>query len=134
MAIGKSGDAATFAIAIDIFIAWCRLSRIAALVTVANTFEAWRSEIVNYAVSGGASNGVAESLNHLLKNQKRQAHGYATWEGFRARCSGLSVRSSTPTPARSFPYDHCNEAREPVEFNLNSRRAPFWTSFPGRCP
>jgi len=85
MAIGKSGDTASFAIAIDIFIASCRLSKIAAFITVAKTFEAWREEIVNYAVCGGASNGIAESLNHLLKNQKRQAHGYATWEGFRGQ-------------------------------------------------
>ncbi len=85
MAIGKSGDVANFAIAVDVFISWCRFSKIAPFVTVANTFEAWRGEIVNYATSGGASNGIAESLNHLLKNQKRQAHGYATWEGFRGQ-------------------------------------------------
>jgi hypothetical protein len=31
------------------------------------------------------SNGFAEALNHLVKNQKRQAHGYATWYGFRGQ-------------------------------------------------
>jgi hypothetical protein len=34
---------------------------------------------------GGVSNGFAESLNHLLKNQKRPAHGYRTWVGFRGQ-------------------------------------------------
>jgi hypothetical protein len=55
MAIGKSGDAATFEVALDLFIAWCRLSGILAFVTVANTFSNWRAEILNYARSGGAS-------------------------------------------------------------------------------
>jgi len=85
MAIGKSGDATTFAAAVELFIALCHGSRIPAFVTLAKTLEGWREEIVNYAVSSGASNGFAESLNHLLKNQKRQAHGYRTWAGFRGQ-------------------------------------------------
>lgn len=85
MAIGRSGDIANFALALDLFIAWCRQSRILAFVTVAKTFTNWREEILNYARSGGASNGVAESLNLQLKNQKRQAQGYATWQGFRGQ-------------------------------------------------
>jgi transposase len=85
MAIGKTGDAATFAAALKLFIALCVGSRIPAFVILAKTFQGWRQEISNYAVSAGASNGFAESLNHLLKNQKRQAHGYRTWEGFRGQ-------------------------------------------------
>lgn len=85
MALGKAGDVESFALAIDIFVAWCRRSYLPAFVTLANTIDGWREEIVNYARSGGASNGFAEALNHLLKNQKRQAHGYRTWEGFRGQ-------------------------------------------------
>ena len=49
MAIGKRGDEENFAVAIDLFVTWCRESRIEAFVTLANTIEAWRKEILNYA-------------------------------------------------------------------------------------
>ncbi len=108
MAIGRSGDVANFSIALDLFIAFCRFSRIGAFVSVAGTFEAWRAEIVNYATSEGASNGVAESLNHLLKNQKRQAHGYPTWQGFRGQMLWAFGEAFNPdtgevVPLRSLP-------------------------------
>ena len=108
MAIGKSGDEENFALAIDLFVSWCFDSRIAAFVTLANTISSWREEILNYAESGGASNGFAEALNHLLKNQKRQAHGYRTWEGFRGQmlwAFGEVVDPNTGeiTPLRSLP-------------------------------
>jgi len=75
---------------------------------VANSFRSWRREIINYARTGGASNGFAEALNHLIKNQKRQAHGYPTWAGFRAQimwCFGEAVDPDTGEilPLRSLP-------------------------------
>ncbi|MFN2506148.1 MAG: transposase [Acidimicrobiales bacterium] len=85
MAIGKNGDVETFTAALELFDALCLGSGIEAFVTLAKTLRGWRAEIVNYAASGGASNGFAESLNHLIKNQKRQAHGYRTWAGFRGQ-------------------------------------------------
>jgi transposase len=85
MTIGKSGDEENFALATLMFVTWCRASGIKAFVTLANTIEARREEILNYAASGGASNGFAEALNHLLKTQKCQAHGYRTWEGLRGQ-------------------------------------------------
>jgi transposase len=85
MAIGKSGDAELFATCLAIFDTWCRASRLSAFITLANSLRSWRAEIVNYARTGGANNGFAEALNHLIKNQKRQAHGYATWQGFRGQ-------------------------------------------------
>jgi transposase len=85
MAIGKTGDVETFTAALELFDALCMGSGIDAFVTLAKTLRGWRTEIVNYAASVGASNGFAESLNHLIKNQKRQAHGYRTWAGFRGQ-------------------------------------------------
>jgi transposase len=85
MAIGRSGDVKLSTVALYLFIALCRWSRLPAFVTLAKTFSLWRAEIVNYARSGGASNGFAEAVNHLIKNQKRQAHGYRTWAGFRGQ-------------------------------------------------
>jgi transposase len=38
-----------------LFVTWCRESRIEAYVTLANTIEAWRKEILNYAASGPTS-------------------------------------------------------------------------------
>ncbi len=108
MAIGRAGDTATFAACMDLFDALCRSSGIEAFAAVAKTFREWRTEIVNYAASGGASNGFAESLNHLIKNQKRQAHGYRTWGGFRGQMLwtfGEAVDPATGEikPLRSVP-------------------------------
>lgn len=85
MAIAKTGDVETFTAALELFDALCLGSGIEAFVTLAKTLRGWGAEIVNYAASGGASNGFAEAMNHLIKNQKRQAHGYRTWAGFRGQ-------------------------------------------------
>lgn len=98
MAIGKAGDVESFAVCLAIFDTWCRSSKLEAFKTLANSLRSWREEIVNYARTGGASNGFAESLNHLIKNQKRQAHGYATWAGFKGQvlwCFGEVVDPDT---------------------------------------
>ncbi len=123
MAIWKRGDKENFALAIDMFVTWCRASGIEAFVALANTVEAWRAEILNYAASGGASNGFAEALNHLLKNQKRQEHGYRTWEGFRGQMLWAFGEAVDPDTAKLCLYDLFREAKEPGGFNLNSRRA-----------
>jgi transposase len=85
MAIAASGDVALTQLGLDIFDALCRGSRLKPLRSVANTFKRWRAEIIAYAATGGASNAFAEAINHLIKNQKRQAHGYPTWPGFRGQ-------------------------------------------------
>jgi len=85
MAIGRDGDVGTFIAALDLFDALCIGSGIEAFSKLAKTLRDWRGEIVNYAASGGASNGFAEARNHLIKNQNRQAHGYRTWAGFRGQ-------------------------------------------------
>jgi len=108
MAIGRDGDVETFTAALELFDALCIGSGIEAFAKLAKTLRDWRVEIVNYAVSGGASNGFAESLNHLIKNQKRQAHGYRTWAGFRGQilwAFGEAVDPDTGEikPLRSVP-------------------------------
>jgi transposase len=108
MAIGKSGDVVAFEAGLGIFDAWCRASKLAPFLTAANGFRSWRREIINYARTGGASNGFAEAMNHLIKNQKRQAHGYGSWFGFRAQmlwCFGevVDVESGEVRPLRSLP-------------------------------
>lgn len=85
MAIGRSGDVSVFEVCLEIFDAWCRTSRLAPFKTLANGLRSWRTEILNYARTGGASNGFAEALNHLIKNHKRQAHGFGSWAGFRSQ-------------------------------------------------
>jgi len=108
MAVAKTGDVESFAVCLEIFDTWCRASKLAPFKTLANSLPSWREEILNYARTGGASNAFGESLNHLIKNQKRQAHGYATWAGFRGQvlwCFGEVVDPDTGEvlPLRSVP-------------------------------
>ena len=98
MDIAKTGDTELFETCLEIFDSWCRTSKLAAFVTLANSMRSWRTEIVNYARTGAASNAFAESINHLIKNQKRQAHGYPNWTGFRCQilwCFGEVVDPNT---------------------------------------
>jgi transposase len=85
MAVAKSGDIERFCQCLDLFDAMCRRSKLSPFRTAANLLRRWRNEIVNYARTAGASNGFAEALNHLIKNQKRQAHGYRSRAGFRGQ-------------------------------------------------
>jgi transposase len=85
MAYAKTGEAELFAAALDLFDALCRGSGLRPFATLARTFRSWRSEILAYATTGGATNAWAEAINHLIKNQKRQAHGYKSWYGFRSQ-------------------------------------------------
>jgi transposase len=108
MAVGKSGDVAGFVACLELFDALCIGSKIAAFVTMAKTLRNWRVEIVNYAASGGASNGFAEAIIHQIKNQKRQAHGYRTWAGFRGQIlwafgEAIDPDTGEVKPLRSVP-------------------------------
>ena len=108
MAIGKTGDVTLFSAALELFDALCRGSGLKSFATLARSFRTWRGEILNYATTNGASNGFAEALNHLVKNQKRQAHGYRSWLGFRGQilwCFGEAVDPDTGelVPLRSVP-------------------------------
>ena len=105
LAIGKTGDVTLFTAALELFDALCRGSGLKPFATLARTLRTWRQEIVNYAATGGASNGFAEALNHQLKNQ---AHGYRSWLGFRGQilwCFGEAVDPDTGelVPLRSVP-------------------------------
>jgi transposase len=111
MAIGKTGDVDTFTICLGVFDAWCRASKLSPFVTLANSLRSWRNEIINYARTGGASNAFAEAINHLIKNQKRQAHGYNTWTGFRGQVlwsfgEVVDPETGEVVPLRSIPRGH----------------------------
>jgi transposase len=84
-AYAKAGEETLFAAALDLFDALCRGSGLRPFTTAAKTFRTWRAEILAYATTGGATNAWAEAVNLLIKNQKRQAHGYKSWYGFRAQ-------------------------------------------------
>ena len=110
MAIGKAGDVTTFTAALELFAALCVGSKIPAFVTLAKTLGEWRQEIVNYAVSGGASNGFAESLNHLLKSvAKYTANGKAlekmVHDHFPALGRASPRQSETSSPPSRLPGD-----------------------------
>jgi len=85
MAIGRSGDTTTFVACMDrwTLCAAPRASTRSPRWPRPSGTGAPRSSTT--PLSGGASNGFAESLNYLIKNQKRQAQGYRTWAGFRGQ-------------------------------------------------
>jgi hypothetical protein len=98
MASARTGNVALFRAALELFDAPCRGSGLKAFGTLARSLRTWRGEIFNYAVTGGASNGFTEALNHLVENQKRQAHGDRSWLGFRGQilwCFGEAVDPDT---------------------------------------
>ena len=104
MAIGKSGDVESFATCLAIFDTWCRASKLEPFKTLANSLRSWREEIVNYARTGGVSNGIAECLT-TTSSRTKSARPTATPLGRVSRGSscGASVRWSTPRPVRSWP-------------------------------
>ena len=118
MAIGKTGDVPLFEAGLELFDALCWGSGLKPFVTLARTLRTWRAEVLNYAVTGGASNGFAEALNHLVKNQKRQAHGYRSWLGFRGQilwCFGEAIDPDTGeiVSLRSVPRGEGATFRQP---------------------
>jgi transposase len=62
MAYGRAGDVPTFTAALDLFSALCHASRITPFKTAAGLLRRWRTEIVNYARTNGASNAWAEAV------------------------------------------------------------------------
>ena len=117
MAIGRSGDTATFNSALELYDALCRGSGIAAFVSVAKTFTDWRTEIINYAASGGASNALPKPSSISSRTRSARRTVTAPGLGSGARSCGHSARWSTPTPARWWCSDRYPGAREPVISN-----------------
>lgn len=118
MAIAQTGDVALTTAAFELFDALCRGSGLKPFLTVARTCQYWRAEIIAYAATGGASNAFAEALNHLIKNQKRQAHGYPTWAGFRGQILwtfGEAVHPATgeTRPLRTIPRGQGTQWHQP---------------------
>ena len=106
MAIAKAGDDKLFAAALELVIALFHGSGLRPFQTVAKSFTQWTDEILAYATSGGANNGFAESINHLIKNQKRQAHGYRSWAGFRGQILWSFGEAVDPTTGEIRPLRH----------------------------
>lgn len=74
----------------------------------AHSFRYWRTEIIAYARTGGATNGFAEGITNPIKVRKRMAYGYPSWESFRATMVwilGEAIDSDTGEllPLRSVP-------------------------------
>jgi hypothetical protein len=59
MDVGKSGDVQAFAACLDLFMAYAEPQSSEPFAVLADTLGRWRTEILNYARSDGASNGFA---------------------------------------------------------------------------
>ena len=125
MAIAKTGDVTLFTAALELFDALCRESGLKPFATLARSLRSWPQEILDYAATGGASNGFAEGLKHLVKSQKRQAHGYRSWLGFRGQILWCFREAVDPDTGELVALRSAPEAREPGSFNPRSRRAGF---------
>ena len=85
MAVGPTGNLHAFNVYLDLFDLWCRNSKLPPFHTLTTTLHTWRQTTINYTRSGRAPNAFAEAFNHLINNQKRQAHNYAHWQSFRTQ-------------------------------------------------
>ena len=49
------------------------------------TLRAWRTELLAYFDTGGASNGPTEAMNLLIEKRRRAAHGFRNFRNYRLR-------------------------------------------------
>ena len=65
------------------------------------TLKRWKTEILAYFDTGGASNGPVEAINNLIEKTRRVAHGFRNFENYRLRI--LTVASGTK---KNLPTSH----------------------------
>lgn len=78
-------------------------SGIPELVRLAKTLATWRTELLAYFDTGGASNGATEGLNLLIKKIKRVGHGFRNFDNYRLRLllhCGVTWNTHRTTPIR----------------------------------
>lgn len=79
----------------------CADADIPELHRLARTIDAWRTELLAYFDTGGASNGPTEATNSLIKKVKRVGHGFRNFDNYRLRLLlHCGTDWQTPQPAR----------------------------------
>jgi transposase len=63
----------------------CVFADVPELTRLARTMASWRTEILAYFATDGASNGPTEAMNLLSKKIKRVGHGFRNVTNYRLR-------------------------------------------------
>jgi transposase len=71
--------------ALDRFYRWADGVKVAELMRLARTVEAWEAEILAWHATDGCSNGPTEGVNLLVKKVKRVGHGFRSFANYRLR-------------------------------------------------
>ncbi len=73
---------------------WADTSGIRELRRFAGTVRRWQTEILNWHITGGASNGPTEAVNLAIKRTKRVGRGFRNVDNYRLRlllhCGGIA--------------------------------------------
>ena len=69
----------------------------------ARSFAYWRSEIIAFTRTQGASNGFAEGITNPIKVRKRIAYGYPSWRSFRATIIWTLGEACDPSTGELIP-------------------------------
>lgn len=70
---------------LHVFLQYCADSDIAELSRLARTVDTWRTEILAYHLTAGASNGPTEAVNLVIEKIRRIGHGYRNFDNYRRR-------------------------------------------------
>jgi transposase len=90
----RAGDLDRAHQVLDVLYAWADSGDIPELRRFAGTVRRWETEILNWHVTGGASNGPTEAVNLAVKRIKRVGRGFRNFENYRLRlllhCGGVN--------------------------------------------
>jgi transposase len=85
-------DPQAAAVLLDRVIAGCLSDEVSEIVSLGNTLQRWRTQILAHHLTG-ASNGPTEAMNLLVKKIKRCGHGFKSFRNYRLRvllhCGGI---------------------------------------------
>jgi len=70
---------------LELLYAWADCTQIRELHRFAGTVRRWEQEILNWHVTGGASNGPTEAVNLAIKRIKRVGRGFRSFDNYRLR-------------------------------------------------
>jgi transposase len=99
----KAADATAAAARLDALLETVKAADVPELRRLGKTLTAWRTEILAYHPTAGASNGPTEAINLLVKKIKRVGHGFRNFDNYRLRLllhCGVQWNTPLTTPIR----------------------------------
>jgi transposase len=100
-AVYAAGDIFTARLELERFFEWAADVEVPELTRLARTIDWWRSEVLAYFRTGGASSGPVEAVNGELEQIDRIARGFRNFHNYRTRMLlKASVAWQTPPTPR----------------------------------